>query len=186
MSPCSVGHRTPRTCWAPSGLAPLWGWGAPWPALTTLPPASAGGCPPALRDLCPGDDSRGSAGISSPSLLFEEVHPGWNGNDPVTCWGRGQAGDRDPCPPALPRAALHQALLHTVPLGTLGGSCHPHPAPVQCFRDGAGAAPEPLVWLCQGGNAAPGASCCFLRTPLLIKSSQLHSCFVSLLGGLRM
>lgn len=33
-----------------------------------------------------------------PATLFREVHPGWNGNAPVTCWGRGHAGDRHPCP----------------------------------------------------------------------------------------
>lgn len=77
-----------------------------------LPPTSAGGCPPALRD-----DSRGGcwAFPTHPPPHFREDHPGWNRNGPVTCWGREHAGDRQPCPPTQP-----QAPLHTVPSGDNG------------------------------------------------------------------
>lgn len=130
--------QTPRTHWVPHGQC------SPHchqPLLVAVPRLSgtfarvvtAGGCWHFL-----------------PSLLLEEVHPGWNGNHPVTCWGRGQAGDS--CPPAL-HSSSHSAF------GDTGGAATPTLLLHSTSGLGLG---QPLGLAVPGGK---GCSRCLLLLP---------------------
>lgn len=109
----------------------------------------------------------GGAGTSSPPCFSRRLILAGTGTIRGLAGGGDKLGTGTRCPPAqscpAPSPSSHSAF------GDPGGALPPPPRSCQRFRDGAEAAPGLLVRLCQGGNAAPGASCCFLRTPLLIK-----------------